>query len=99
MIRRILCPTDLTENSRDSVAYALRLAKENDAGLVIFHATVFPNCHRYFCELELYSQAQWEEWVSRFKMQQILADAERKVKSFMDAEFKAEAASLHGSRE
>jgi hypothetical protein len=81
MIRRILCPTDLTENSRDSVAYALRLASENAAELVIFHATGFPNYDRYFCELELYSQSQWQEWVSRFKMDQILADAERKVKS------------------
>jgi nucleotide-binding universal stress UspA family protein len=94
MIRRILCPTDLTENSRDSVAYALRLAHENDAELVIFHATVFPDCNRYLCELELYSQSQWEEWVSRFKMQQILADAERKVKSFVEAKFKAEASGI-----
>ena len=91
MLRRILCPTDLTENSQDGVAYALRLAKENDAGLVIFHATVFPSCPRYLCELELYSQSQWDEWVSRFKIDQILADAERKVKSFIEAKFKAEA--------
>ena len=42
MIRRILCPTDLTENSRDSVSYVLRLASENAAELVIFHATGFP---------------------------------------------------------
>ena len=94
MIRRILCPTDLTENSRNSVAYAFRLAKENDAGLVVFHATVFPDCNRYLCELELYSQSQWEECVSRFKMDQIVADAERKVKSFVGAKFKAEAGAV-----
>jgi nucleotide-binding universal stress UspA family protein len=91
MIRRILCPTDLTENSRDSVAYALRLASENAAELVIFHATGFPSYDRYVCELELYSQSQWQEWASRFKMDQIHADAERKVKNFVEAKFKAEA--------
>jgi len=88
MIQRILCPTDLTENSRDSVAYALRLAKENGAQLIVFHATSFPSLSQYPCELEPYYQ--WEQLVSKFKMDQVLAHAERKVKNFVGARFGAE---------
>lgn len=88
MIQRILCPTDLTENSRDSVAYALRLAKENGAQLIVFHATSFPSLSQYPCELEPYYQ--WEQLVSEFKMDQVLAHAERKVKHFVGARFGAE---------
>jgi nucleotide-binding universal stress UspA family protein len=83
MIQRILCPTDLTENSRDSVAYALRLAKENSAELIVFHATSFPTFTQLPCELEPYYP--WEQLVSKFKMDQLLADAERKVKNFVGA--------------
>ena len=42
MSQRILCPTDLTVNSKDGVAYGLSLAKKNRAQLIIFHATLFP---------------------------------------------------------
>jgi nucleotide-binding universal stress UspA family protein len=85
MIRKILCPTDLTANSRDSLAYALRLAKANNAQLIVFHATSFPSFSQYPCELEAYTQ--WEQFVSRFKMDQILADAERGVRNFVGARF------------
>ena len=88
MIQRILCPTDLTENSQDGVAYALRLAKENGAQLIVFHATSFPSLSQYPCELEPYYQ--WEQLVSKFKMDQVLAHAERKVKNFVGARFGAE---------
>jgi nucleotide-binding universal stress UspA family protein len=88
MIQRILCPTDLTENSQFSVAYALRLAKENGAQLIVFHATSFPSLSQYPCELEPYYQ--WEQLVSRFKMDQLLADAERKVRNFVGARFGVE---------
>ena len=85
MIRKILCPTDLTANSRDSLAYGLRLAKANNAQLIVFHATSFPSFSQYPCELEAY--IQWEQFVSRFKMDQILADAERGVRNFVGARF------------
>jgi hypothetical protein len=48
MIQRVLCPTDLTENSRDSVAYALRLAKENGAELIIFSRDRFSELQSIF---------------------------------------------------
>ena len=88
MIQRILCPTDLSENSRDSVAYALRLAKENGAQLVVFHATSFPSFMYYPCELEPFYQ--WEELVSKSKVERIVADAENRVKNFIYGRFAAE---------
>jgi nucleotide-binding universal stress UspA family protein len=88
MIQRILCPTDFTESSRDSVAYALQLAKENGAQLIVFHATSFPSVFQYPCELEPYYP--WEQLVSRFKMDQVLSLAERKLKKFVGTMLGAE---------
>ena len=88
MIQKILCPTDLSANSHDSVAYALRLAKENGAQLILFHATSFPSFTYYPCEMEPFYQ--WQELVSKSKMDRILADAENKVRNFVCARFGAE---------
>jgi nucleotide-binding universal stress UspA family protein len=89
MIQRILCPTDFTESSRESVAYALQLAKENSAQLIVFHATSFPSVIHYPCELQPYDY-RWEQLVSRFKVDQVLSRAERKVKHFVGTTFGAE---------
>ena len=39
-IKRILCPTDLTEHSENAVRYALALARAYDAELVLFYCDV-----------------------------------------------------------
>jgi nucleotide-binding universal stress UspA family protein len=88
MMRRILCPTDLTENSEDSVAYALRLAKENGAQLIVFHATTFPSLYQFSCELDAYYP--WKELVSAFNVDRIVSDAKRKIKNYVSARFGAE---------
>jgi nucleotide-binding universal stress UspA family protein len=88
MMQRILCPTDLTADSKDSVAYALRLARENRAQLMIFHATSFPSLYRYPGELA--PDYRWERLVFEFKMAQILANAERRVRNFIEASFRVE---------
>jgi nucleotide-binding universal stress UspA family protein len=88
MIGRILCPTDLTENSRDSMAYALRLAKENRAELIVFHATSLPNFPYDPCELEPYYP--WEELLSKFNVDRVLAAGERKMKHFVGVRFRSE---------
>jgi hypothetical protein len=87
-MRRILCPTDLTENSEDSVAYALRLAKENGAQLIVFHATTFPSLHQLSCELD--ACYPWKELVSAFNVDRIVSDAKRKIKNYGSARFGAE---------
>jgi nucleotide-binding universal stress UspA family protein len=41
-IQKILCPTDLSLNSANGIAYAHSLAHEYRAELVVFHVTRFP---------------------------------------------------------
>jgi hypothetical protein len=69
MAQRILCPTDLTTNTRDSVAYSMTLAQRNGAQLIVFHTTSFPSFNHYPCEFELYLQL---ELVSKFKVDHLL---------------------------
>ena len=88
MIQRILCPTNFTENSTTGIAYALSVAKENGAQLIIFHATSFPNFTQYPAELEGFYQ--WDRLVSKFKMDHVLAEAELKVRDFVRATFEIE---------
>ena len=88
MIQSILCPSDFTESSRDSLAYALQLAKENGAQLIVFHATSFPGVFPYPCELQ--PDYRWEQLVSRFKMDEVLSRAERKLKNFVGKTLGAE---------
>ena len=89
MIQKILCPTDLTVNSMESIVYGLSLAKENRAQLIVFHSTSFPRLAQYPCyELETFQQ--WDQLVSRFKMDRLLAEAECKVKNFVHTNFRVE---------
>lgn len=88
MIQRILCPTDLTVNSKSAVAYGFSLAKQNRAELVIFHATQFPRLSQFPCyELENYPYHRWAELVSRFKVDRLLGEAKHKVKHYLDTNF------------
>ena len=82
MTQRILCPTDLTANSKDGVAYGLSLAKKKDAQLVIFHAASFPTLGQYPC-YEPEPFYQWEQLASKFKVDHLLAEAECKVRNFV----------------
>lgn len=41
-IQKILCPTDLSLNSANGIAYSYSLAHEYGAELVVFHVTRFP---------------------------------------------------------
>jgi nucleotide-binding universal stress UspA family protein len=86
--QKILCPTDLTPNSQDSVAYALWLAKENSAELIVVHAISFPTLGQMPCELEIYYQ--WEKCLSRFKVAKLLGNGERQVRNFVGVRFGAE---------
>ena len=93
MKQTILCPTDLTVNSRDGVAYGLSLAKKNDAQLIIFHVTSFPQLSQYICcEMEPYFQ--WPDLLSRFKLDRLLAEAEQRVGRFVCAAFSAESSTV-----
>jgi nucleotide-binding universal stress UspA family protein len=93
MSRRILCPTDLTINSKDGVAYGLSLAKKNRAQLIIFHAALFPRLSQYACcEMEPYYR--WSQLLSKFKTDQLLKEAECRVRQFVCATFGAESSGV-----
>jgi universal stress protein A len=93
MSQRILCPTDLTVNSKDGVAYGLSLAKKNRAQLIIFHATLFPRLSQYACgEMEPYSR--WSRLLSKFKTDQLRTEAEYRVRQFVWATFGAESSGV-----
>jgi len=84
-IRKILCPSDLSYNSKAGVAYAISLARENRAELVVFYATSIP----------VYELAHsWEpnpfigeNYVPKFTVDQLLRDAASKVSHFVHGNF------------
>ena len=41
-IKRILCPTDFSENSQAAIDYGSQLAHANDAAIVFVHVTLPP---------------------------------------------------------
>jgi hypothetical protein len=88
MAKKILCPTDLTGNSKDSVGYAFSLARRNSAQLIILHITSFPTLSQYpSCELGYFHQ--WEQFACRFKTDHLFAEGERRVREFIRAKFAA----------
>jgi nucleotide-binding universal stress UspA family protein len=42
LIKKILCPIDLSEDAKSGMAYAVSLAREHQAELVFFHVTRLP---------------------------------------------------------
>ena len=88
MLQKVLCPTDLTDDSRDGVSCAIRLARENGAQLIVFHVTSFPRPLLYEGALE--DGAHWQRLVSEFNMERVLASAEQRIRRFMEARFQAE---------
>jgi len=81
MIQRILCPVNFAASSKRGIAYALSVAKENNAQLIIFHATTFPSFVHYQGELEGFYQ--WERLLAEFKVDHVLAEAELKLTNFV----------------
>ena len=86
MIQKILCPTDLTVNSMESIVYGLSLAKENRAQLIVFHSTSFPLLTQY-PSYELETFHQWDQLVSRFKVDQPSFRSRMQSEKFRSHEF------------
>jgi nucleotide-binding universal stress UspA family protein len=89
MIEKILCPTDLTVNSMESVAYGLSLARKTRAQLIVFHSTSFPFLAQH-PDYEAAPFQQWDQLLLRFKVDHLLAEAETKVKNFVHTHFRVE---------
>jgi nucleotide-binding universal stress UspA family protein len=82
MIQKLLCPTDLTDYSKDVVRYAFSLAQRNGAQLIVFHALSFPSIWQYPCEIDVYCR-HWEQQLAEFRMDRLLSDGERRVNQFV----------------
>ena len=46
-LKKLLVPTDFSENSKKALIYAVRLAQRNDSSLILFHAFESPVFHRH----------------------------------------------------
>lgn len=85
MIQKILCPTDCSNHSKAGIAYALSLARENRAELVVFHAAVIPF-------YELVSPYEFDPLFvgtcsRKLTVDQFLRDATSKLRHFVHANF------------
>lgn len=92
MIRKILCPTDFSGNSKVGIAYAISLARENRAELVLFHVTSFP--YRLLtspCEVDA---LVGRNCVPRFTVDQLFREAALKVSHYIHARFGNETCGL-----
>ena len=88
MLRKVLCPTDLTIDSRDAIAYAIRVAMENGAELIVFHVTSFPTPIIFGSDQR--TAGNWRRLASEFTMQRVLTTAEQRVTRFVEATFGAD---------
>ena len=85
MIQRILCPTNFTSKSKAGLAYALSLAKENNAQVIMFHATAFPNV--FVCPIEAEGFYHWDQLIDNFRVDHVIAEADLKLRNFVRATF------------
>lgn len=92
MIQRILCPTDVTADSKASVSCAFTLAERNGAQLIVLHVTSFPVLWQYPCELD--ARYRWQQLVSQFQMDRVLAEGQRKVRKFVGERLEVETNSV-----
>lgn len=85
LIKKILCPTDLSKNAKTGMAYAISLAREHRAELVFFHVTPFPSWQlAYPCEP---SPFLVESRIPRFSVDDLFKGAASRVHQFVQASF------------
>ena len=92
VIQKIFCPTDLSGNSKVGIAYAISVARENRAELVLFHVTSFP--YRLLtspCEVDA---LLGRNAVPRFTVDQLFREAALKVSHYIHARFGNETCGL-----
>ena len=88
LIKKILCPIDLSEEAKTGMAYAVSLAREHNAELVFFHVTRFPSWElAYPCEPNPIFQPCMPP---RFSMDNLFSTAAGRVRNLVQASFGAE---------
>jgi nucleotide-binding universal stress UspA family protein len=93
LIKKILCPIDLSENAKTGMAYAVSLAREHKAELIFFHVTRFPYWElAYPCEPDLLFQQR--RLPPRFSIDDLFKVAASRVRNLVHADFGAEVLGL-----
>lgn len=88
LIKKILCPVDLSEDAKTGMAYAVSLAREHKAELVFFHVTRFPSWElAYPCEPDPGFQPCMPP---RFSMDNLFRTAAGRVRNLVQASFGTE---------
>jgi nucleotide-binding universal stress UspA family protein len=88
LIKKILCPIDLSENGKTGMAYAVSLAREHKAELIFFHVTRFPSWElAYPCDPDpLY----WRSMPPRFSIDDLFKSAAHRVQNLVQVNFGTE---------
>jgi nucleotide-binding universal stress UspA family protein len=92
LIKKILCPIDLSENAKTGMAYAVSLAREHKAELVFFHVTHFPSWElAYPCEPDPLFQPRLPP---RLSVDDLFKSAASKLRNLVQANLGAEVLGL-----
>jgi hypothetical protein len=78
LIKKILCPTDRSENAKTGMAYAISLGREHKAEPVFLHVIKFPWRKMASCRLDAVSV---EDWRSQLAVEHLLKVPLRKWRS------------------
>jgi universal stress protein A len=85
LIKKILCPIDLSEEAKTGMAYAVSLAREHKAELVFFHVTRFPSWElAYPCDLDPFLQRRLPP---KFSVDDLFRSAAARVRNIVQADF------------
>jgi nucleotide-binding universal stress UspA family protein len=88
LIKKILCPIDLSKESTTGMAYAVSLAREHKAELVFFHVTRFPSWElAYPCEPNPVFQGYM---LPKFSIDNLFKTAASRVHNLVQANFGTE---------
>ena len=86
LIKKILCPTDRSENAKTGMAYAISLGREHKAELVFLHVIQFPWRKLASCRLDA---VPVEDWRPQLAVEHLLKVATSKMENFVQTNFGA----------
>jgi nucleotide-binding universal stress UspA family protein len=86
LIKKILCPTDRSENAKTGMAYALSLGREHRAELVFLNVIQFPWRKMAPCPGDAVAV---EEWRSQLAVEHLLKVAASELEIFVQTHFRA----------
>ena len=85
LIKKILCPTDRSENAITGMAYAISLGREHQADLVFLHVVQFPWRKMASCRID---GVPAEQWRSQLAVEHLLKVATSQMEVFVQTHFR-----------